>query len=71
MPLVLIAAVVVALVVSAIGSRAWRTGDVNNGKVSFRQQMKANIIDLKDEYQRRQNTQPPATRGASCRPSAL
>src|SRR5438046_9423125 len=60
--LVVIAVVMIAVVVSIIVNGAFGEGDVKIVEVSFRQEMEGNVIDVEDEEQHRQRTQPPGRR---------
>jgi hypothetical protein len=68
--LVVIAVVVVSVVGPVIVSGAFSNASVKIAEVSFRQEMVANVNEVKDEQQHRQDTQPPGGRSRFDGPSA-
>lgn len=62
--------VVIAVVVNVIVSGAFPNYDVDVEMI-FCQQMEANVMNLEDEQQHHQHTQPPTRRGRLSRPSEL
>jgi len=65
---------VVIVVVSVVGpvivNVAFSNASVKIVEVSFRQEMVANVTDVEDEQQHRQDTQPPGGRSRFDGPSA-
>ena len=62
--------VVVSVVGTVIVSVAFSNASVKIVEVSFRQEMVANVTDVEDEQQHRQDTQPPGGRSRFDGPSA-